>query len=315
VNRWFYRRASRIVAVSTAIGKVLVDAYRVPSDRIEVLPAIPALPLRPHAPQPGDERSAVIGFAGRLTPEKGVDVFLRAASLVARVVPEPRFVVIGDGRLGELGALAGDLGLLEESVRFLGFRDDAADLIAGLDILAVPSRSDDTPLVVMRRDPIRMLARVTRSRQCPLSPTLLRERGAVAATNEPGQVEVLDDGSVVIVRGRSRKDRGPCAGVDRQAPPLDVAAGGQQDAAAGQLPQHASTSRSWEVKAFIVSPLRSAFRRARDLARRNHFRHLPWAAPSGDPGAPGRLRQADPRLPGPNLHPQSGTSNVFLETV
>jgi glycosyltransferase involved in cell wall biosynthesis len=33
-------------------------------------------------------------------------------------------------------------------VRFLGFRDDATDLIAGLDILAVPSRSDGTPLVV-----------------------------------------------------------------------------------------------------------------------------------------------------------------------
>lgn len=82
-------------------------------------------------------------------PGQGVDVFLRAASLVAGVVPEARFVVIGDRRLrGELEALAGDLGLLEERVRFLGFRDDAADLIAALDILAVPSRSDGTPLVV-----------------------------------------------------------------------------------------------------------------------------------------------------------------------
>jgi glycosyltransferase involved in cell wall biosynthesis len=149
VSRWFYRRASHIVAASTAIRDVLVDAYHVPPARIEVLPAIPVLPLRPHAPQPRGERSAVVGFAGRLTPEKGADVFLRAASLVARVVPEARFVVIGDGRLRrELEALAGDLGLLEESVRFLGFRDDAADLIAGLDILAVPSRSDGTPLVV-----------------------------------------------------------------------------------------------------------------------------------------------------------------------
>ena len=149
VSRWLYRRASHIVAVSTAIRNVLVDAYRVPPARIEVLPAVPALPLRPHPPRPGGERSAVVGFAGRLIREKGADVFLRAASLVARVVPEARFVVIGDGRLrGELEALADDLGLLKERVRFLGFRDDAADLIAGLDILAVPSRSDGTPLVV-----------------------------------------------------------------------------------------------------------------------------------------------------------------------
>ena len=149
VSRWSYRRASRIVAVSTAIRNVLADVYHVPPARIEVLPAVPALPVRPRATQPSGGQSAVVGFAGRLIREKGVDVFLRAASLVAGVVPEARFVVIGDGRLrGELEALAGDLGLLEEKVRFLGFRDDAADLIAALDILAVPSRSAGTPLVV-----------------------------------------------------------------------------------------------------------------------------------------------------------------------
>ena len=103
-------------------------------------------------PSLGGGQSAVVGFAGRLIREKGVDVFLRAASLVAGVVPEARFVVIGDGRLrGELEALAGDLGLLEEKVRFLGFRDDAADLIAALDILAVPSRSAARPWSWVRR--------------------------------------------------------------------------------------------------------------------------------------------------------------------
>jgi glycosyltransferase involved in cell wall biosynthesis len=150
VSRWLYRRAARIVAVSTAIRNVLVDVYHVPPTRIEVLPAVPALPVRPRAPPPGGEQSAaVVGFAGRLIPEKGVDVFLRAASLVAGVVPEARFVVIGDGRLrGVLESLADDLGLLEERMRFLGFRDDAADLIAALDILAVPSSSDGTARVV-----------------------------------------------------------------------------------------------------------------------------------------------------------------------
>jgi hypothetical protein len=149
VSRWSYRRAARIVAVSASIRNVLVDAYRVPPARIEVLPAVPASPVRPHAPQPSGERPAVVGFAGRLIPDKGADIFLRAAALVAGVVPEARFVVIGDGRLrGELEALAGDLGLPGDRARFLGFRDDAADLIAGLDILAVPSRTEGTPLVV-----------------------------------------------------------------------------------------------------------------------------------------------------------------------
>jgi len=63
--------------------------------------------------------------------------------LVSGVVPEARFVVIGDGRFrGALEALVGDLGLLGDRVRFLGFRDAAAGLIAGLDILAVCSRTE-----------------------------------------------------------------------------------------------------------------------------------------------------------------------------
>jgi glycosyltransferase involved in cell wall biosynthesis len=88
---------------------VLVDAYRVPPARIEVLPAIPALRLRPHVPQPDGERSAVVGFAGRLTPEKGADVFLRAASLVARVVPEARFAEIASESKAAAGGADGRL--------------------------------------------------------------------------------------------------------------------------------------------------------------------------------------------------------------
>src|SRR5260370_40051250 len=110
---------------------VRMDADPVPPARIEVVPAIPATPVRPRAPQSLCERAAVVGFAGRLIPEKGVDVFLRAAALVAVGVPEARFIVIGDGRLrGELEELADDVGLLADRGRVLGFRDAATDLIA-----------------------------------------------------------------------------------------------------------------------------------------------------------------------------------------
>ena len=38
-----------------------------------------------------------VGLVGRLAPEKGVDVFLRAAALLAERFPEVRFVVAGEG--------------------------------------------------------------------------------------------------------------------------------------------------------------------------------------------------------------------------
>jgi glycosyltransferase involved in cell wall biosynthesis len=147
VSREVYRRADRVVAVSTAIRNVLVEEYDVPSGQVDVvLPATTApVAERPVARGP---RGAVVGVVGRLVPEKGVDVFLQAASLVLAVVPHARFLAVGDGPMrADLERRAAALGIAD-SVTFTGFRADAPQIIAGLDLLVVPSRSDGSPLVV-----------------------------------------------------------------------------------------------------------------------------------------------------------------------
>jgi len=56
--------------------------------------------------------------------------------------------VVGDGPLRpDLEHRAAMLGLAG-TVTFTGYRSDAARLLAGLDVLVVPSRSDGSPLVV-----------------------------------------------------------------------------------------------------------------------------------------------------------------------
>jgi glycosyltransferase involved in cell wall biosynthesis len=147
VSRELYARADRVVAVSTAIRNLLVEEYDVPPARVDVvLPATTAsVAPRPVARGP---RGSVLGVVGRLVPEKGVDVFLQAAALALGVVPHARFLVVGDGPMREdLERRAHSLGIAE-SVTFTGFRADAPHVIAGLDVLAVPSRSDGSPLVV-----------------------------------------------------------------------------------------------------------------------------------------------------------------------
>ncbi|WP_407691110.1 glycosyltransferase [Rubrobacter marinus] len=85
----------------------------------------------------------------RLQPEKGVASFLKAAASVAEELPAARFVVVGDGPMREeLHALAGRLGV-RDRVLFLGFRPDAQALLGLLDVVAVPSVSEGTPLVVL----------------------------------------------------------------------------------------------------------------------------------------------------------------------
>lgn len=135
--------------MSTAIRRLLIEQYGVAPDRVEVLlPAVtdvlapvPEPRLRPPRP--------VVGLIGRLVPEKGGHVFLRAVSLVRAVVPQARFVVVGDGPLRDtLEQRAASLGVADV-VDFVGFRSDVRELMCALDVLAVPSLSDGSPLVVL----------------------------------------------------------------------------------------------------------------------------------------------------------------------
>lgn len=133
VGRFTYRRSARLVAVSSAIAAMLVSSYDVAPDRVRVVrPCVVPCP-----PVAGDRPRGVVGFVGRLVPSKGLDV------LVAALPPGARLVVVGDGPARALlSAAAGP------AVTFLGWRDDARALLSSFSVLAVPSLTDGTPLVV-----------------------------------------------------------------------------------------------------------------------------------------------------------------------
>jgi glycosyltransferase involved in cell wall biosynthesis len=100
------------------------------------------------------EDEVLVGIVGRLTEIKNHSLFLRAAArykekrgttLKRRV----RFVVIGDGQLlGPLREEARSLGIAED-VLFLGQRDDAENFYSGLDIVALTSLNEGTPLTLI----------------------------------------------------------------------------------------------------------------------------------------------------------------------
>ena len=95
------------------------------------------------------ENQQVIGSAGRMVPVKGYDVFLRAARAILEKKPEAVFLLAGDGPLlGQLKRLAKELGI-EDKVHFLGFRDDAKDIINCMDIFVVSSHHEGIPTVAL----------------------------------------------------------------------------------------------------------------------------------------------------------------------
>jgi len=83
-------------------------------------------------------------FAGRLHPQKGVDVLLRAVHKAYQVWPEMswRLQVLGEGELrGRLEILAHDLGIAK-SVDFYGQVDNVEDYLVSSDIFVLPSRAE-----------------------------------------------------------------------------------------------------------------------------------------------------------------------------
>ncbi len=90
----------------------------------------------------------VVGFTGRLTEIKNISLLLNAAAECIKQAEKLRlrFVIIGDGSLRqELEHLSDELGL-SDSVVFLGNRNDVSDLLPGMDIIALTSKNEGTPL-------------------------------------------------------------------------------------------------------------------------------------------------------------------------
>lgn len=161
--RWLERRLGRhatdaIIVLSPRQRDDIVERFRIaPAHRVHVVPL--GLDLMPFAEPPTgqplraelglSDGTFLVGIVGRLAPVKDHELFLRAASLLADRRPEAQFVVVGGGpREPELRSLAADLGV-GDRVHFLGLRTDLARIYAGLDVLALTSRHEGTPLSIL----------------------------------------------------------------------------------------------------------------------------------------------------------------------
>ncbi len=99
--------------------------------------AIPRRAIRPPLSSP-----PTVAFAGRLVPEKGVDLLLRAFAVVVRQIPDARLLIAGDGPQREnLIRLTAEFNITSR-VRFLGHlsQPEMERLFAAAWLQVVPSR-------------------------------------------------------------------------------------------------------------------------------------------------------------------------------
>jgi len=96
------------------------------------------------------DKEILVGIVGRLTEIKNLSLFLKVAKLYKKNetsdFPRLKFVIIGDGHLRtELEAEAETL-CVKDVIKFLGNRNDTNVFYAGLDIVALTSLNEGTPL-------------------------------------------------------------------------------------------------------------------------------------------------------------------------
>lgn len=127
IASWFRRRLLRSPPVVVIPNPVLVTT----------LPS----------PAPSPDSQPFVLAAGRLVPQKGFDVLIRAFALAA-----PTFVdlaIAGEGpHLHQLQSLAEDLGI-QAKVHFLGNQPDLAGLMRRAQLFVLPSRYEGMPNVLL----------------------------------------------------------------------------------------------------------------------------------------------------------------------
>ena len=150
--------SSTAVAISHAVadligpraqGHVRIVPLAVDLDRFGPGPADPA--LRRHLS--ADPSAPLVGIVGRIDPEKGVDVLVRAMATLTGRAAHAHLVVVGSGGLAPDGyperVWSEAERLLGERVRFVGRTSDVAGTLRALDVLVNASVAEPFGLSVL----------------------------------------------------------------------------------------------------------------------------------------------------------------------
>jgi glycosyltransferase involved in cell wall biosynthesis len=151
-----FRRFDAVIAVANGVRKRLLRSG-VPEERIHVVPNAHAAPIPPLPRQHActelglpPEGPPVIGWVGRVGPEKGPDTMIRA--LAEPALSEVHLCVVGEGRsVDACRSLAAEL-RVGDRVRWSGRVDEAGRLMAAFDVLCLSSRTEGTPMVLFEAD-------------------------------------------------------------------------------------------------------------------------------------------------------------------
>jgi len=179
-EKWLSRWARLIIADSDDVARVLIEQQKISSDKVvTILNGIDVQRFAAADPKPFrrelgiDRRALLLGTVGRLVPVKNQSLLLRAFARLRKKEKTAHLVIVGDGPERTVLQQETSQLRLERWVHFTGSRRDIPQILAAMDLFALPSLSEG------------------------LSLTLLEAMAAgkpVVATRVGGNPEVIEDG-------------------------------------------------------------------------------------------------------------------------
>jgi glycosyltransferase involved in cell wall biosynthesis len=146
--------ATRFIAVSDADATRMVEDEKVASEKVVVMPTgYVARPLAPDTDLRSElgltSETPLIGTAVVFRPQKAVEVLLEAHARLLRKMPDVHLAIAGDGPTrADIQRRARELSL-DGRVHFLGHRDDVDAILRSLDVAALSSDFEGSPLFVL----------------------------------------------------------------------------------------------------------------------------------------------------------------------
>jgi glycosyltransferase involved in cell wall biosynthesis len=164
LKRWLYMYllrltlplVHRIICVSDANRRDLIDEYPAVAAKTQTVyngvdpSAFPSQPDCQKVRQElGIRQGPLLVTIARLTEQKGHCYLLQAFPDLLKTWPQLCCAFVGEGELQDtLQRMAIDLGV-ERACRFVGVREDIADILAAADLFVLPSLSEGFPFVLL----------------------------------------------------------------------------------------------------------------------------------------------------------------------
>ena len=168
--RLCYPWADAVTVLTENVKKEWAEHF-VPPEKVHVIHN-PVLPLETDAPLPEWLPEKFLCCVGRLHPQKGFDVLLRALPRVFERFPQYRLVILGEGKeRAPLTALASSLGIAEHII-MPGFIKNPHSIMSRASLFLFPSRFEGFPNALIEAMSIGL---PVISADCPSGPAYLIE--------------------------------------------------------------------------------------------------------------------------------------------